>query len=343
MTQVMTFPQELERNFFRDLDYTFAAIWLAAFLIFNSTAFYMQSLPVKPLSAEEVMKFTQAIYRVKVEKTKPEVQDVPKTGVSTAEPVSEPVIASKVEDDKLLSVEEKRAQREMKKMQRQAEFEANRKAIANRFKILAGPTSKGNRSKRSAESAAAAVGLQTNDDVSGVDLSKGVLGIVSNAKDAQTVKSARGDGIITEDIGDLSVSDINNLLKQPGRLEEMLQMAPLKLPKGTVTSPGTRSKAAGRSQQAISQVVLANQRQVQYCYWMHKRRVTNLTGQVVVEFTISPKGAITKVGFRKSDWSVRAVRKEIERSIRNIIMQWRFDPIAESDGDVVAIATFIFE
>ncbi len=339
----MAFPRELERNFFRDLDYTFTTIWLTAFLIFNSTAFYMQSLPVKELSAEEVMKFTQAIYRVKVERTKPEVLDVPKTGVSTAEPAPEPVIANNIEVNKPLSIEEKRAQREMKKLQRQAEFEANRKAIANRFKILAGPTSKGNRSARSAASAAAAVGLETNDGVRGVDLSKGVLGIISNTKDARTVKSARGDGIITEEIGDLSVSDINNLLKQPGKLEEMLGMAPLKLPKGNITSSGTRSKAAGRSQQSISQVVLSNQRQVQYCYWMHKRRVTNLTGQVVVEFTISPEGTITKVRFRRSNWSVRAVRKEIERSIRNIIMQWRFDPIAESDGDVVACATFIFE
>ena len=93
MAQVMTFPRELERNFFRDLDYTFAAIWLAAFMIFNGMAFYMQSLPVKELSAEEVLKFTQAIYRVRVEqRSKPEVKNATMRTVSTAEPVSEPEI-----------------------------------------------------------------------------------------------------------------------------------------------------------------------------------------------------------------------------------------------------------
>ena len=61
------------------------------------------------------------------------------------------------------------------------------------------------------------------------------------------------------------------------------------------------------------------------------------------EFTIAPAGNVTRVRFRKSDWGRSPLKRDIERSIQNIIMQWRFDPIDEADGNVTAGATFIFE
>ena len=59
----MTFPKELERQFFRDADFTFVMIWFLTFAILNSLVLYLQTLPVRELTEEDIQKFNQAIER----------------------------------------------------------------------------------------------------------------------------------------------------------------------------------------------------------------------------------------------------------------------------------------
>ncbi len=339
MAQVMTFPKELERNIFRDMDYGFMSIWLVIFIILNSLAFYGQSLPVRELKADEIKKFMEAIYRVKIQR-QPQVAEVADKGSVEVAPdlgEEEEVEEAPVE----LSSEEKKAARAQAKAARAARAEARRKAIAERLKVLAGPTARGRTGRRGGASARAAVGLSDGGG-GGADL-KGALAIIGDAEGASKVKKLRGGGAISEDIGSLDIADLRGFLADPGNLEAMLNEAPIKLSRKTITAKGKGSKKKQRSQAAISQVVLANQKQVQYCYWTYKRRDSGLKGQVVVEFTINPAGEVIRVRFRRSDWGRNPLKREVERCIKNVISQWRFDPIPEADGNVTAGATFIFE
>jgi hypothetical protein len=343
MAQVMTFPKELERNFWRDADYTFLIIWFLTFVIINSTVGYLQTMPLRELTAEQVEKFNQAIFRVKVEKPVEAVAEVGSAGstnVTAGEEVSEEEVAS-TEEVVQVSAEDKRAARESAKVARAAVAESRKQAIANRIKILGGPTARSRHSRGGGASARSAVGLSEGGG-GGVDL-KGALAIVGGADAAAKVKSARGGGAASGDIGDISLGDLRGFLSNPDNLSTMLNEAPLKLNKRSVTSRGKGSKKQQRSQEAIGNVVSGNKNAVQYCYWTYKRRDSNLKGQVVIEFTIAPAGEVTRVRFRSSDWGRNPLQKDVENCIKNIIMQWRFDPIAESDGEVTAGATFIFE
>jgi len=338
MAQVMTFPRELERNLLRDQDYGFLIIWFITFILLNSLTYYAQTFPVKELTAEDVKKFTEAIYRVRVQR-EPQVAEVAEVrgSAETAEEVAAAVEEAPAE----LSAEERRAVREADRASRAAKAEARRQAIAERLKVLAGPTTRGTAGRRSGTSAREAVGLSGGGSVSG-DL-KGALAIVDDAATGNKVKKLRGGGAISEGIGDLSLDDLRGFLADPKNLESMLNEAPIKLSRKAITTRGKGSRTQQRSQQAISEVVLANKNQVQYCYWTYKRRDSSLRGQVQVEFTINPGGDVTRVRYRSSEWGRNPLQREIEKCIINIIQQWRFDAIEEADGDVTAGATFIFE
>jgi len=342
MAQVMTFPKELERNVFRDMDKGFILTWLITSLIFYSVMGYMQTMELKPLSAEKVLLYQQRIFRVQVEKPKAfeAVSDVTTGGAEIPVDVGEEEEAGE-EAPVQLTAEEKAAAREAKKAARSAKAEARRQAIAQRLKVLAGPTARGRHSRRGRSAASAAIGL-SEGGMGGADL-KGALAIVGGAADAAKVKKLRGGGAIAGDIGSIDIGDLRGFLADPANLQAMLSEATVKLSRKAITTKGKGSKRAQRSQAAISQKVMENKNQVQYCYWTAKRRDSSLKGQIVVEFVIAPSGKVIKVRFRRSEWGRNPLQKDIERCIKNIIMQWRFEPIPESDGNVTAGATYFFE
>ena len=339
----MTFPRELKNNPIRDLDHTFILIWSITFLLLNSVFYYLQTMPVKELTEDQVLQYTKAIYRVTIERQPVENRVETASGkANQVLPIQELETIDKPTNDHKPSLQDKRVLYAQKKAERLAELEAKRKAIGDRVKMLVGPVSKGNDSKRGFKSTSEAVGLQSGI-LSDVDLKNGALAIATDAGEIAAVKKLRGEGVVSEDIENISIDDIKYLLQQPGNLEEMLAMASVKLPENGIVSTGEKSGASARSQKSISEVVLANKNQVQYCYWTFKRRDATLKGQVTVQFTINPAGKVVQVYFRKSDWNRNPLKLEIEHCIRNVISQWIFEPITASKGDVNASATFIFE
>ncbi|MDP8240322.1 MAG: AgmX/PglI C-terminal domain-containing protein [Candidatus Hatepunaea meridiana] len=338
MAQVITFPREFERHFFRDLDYTFVIIWFIIFVIANSLVYYAQSIPVRQLTMEEVQKFNAAIYRIKKEK-KPVERVVETQGGAEIPTEVEPEEEVVEEAPKEVTIEQKKAQRAAKKAARDVQRKAKMEKIASRIKILGGPTARRSGGRRSDASARAAVGLAASGG--SADL-KGAL-VVTSASDAAKVKKLRGGAALTEDIGDLDIGDLRGFLENPDNLSAMLKEASIKLTRRAITARGKGTKTRQRSQKAISDIILTNKNQVQYCYYMFKRRDSNLTGQVMVEFTIAPNGSIKRVKFRSSEWGGSPLGKDVEKCITNIIKQWHFEPIKKAEGNVTAGATYIFE
>ncbi|NQT35069.1 AgmX/PglI C-terminal domain-containing protein [bacterium] len=342
MAQAMTFPKELEKNFFRDMDRFFAGVSVITFLVCVSFTGYMQSLPVRPLTAEDVLAFNQAIYRTQIKQETAPVAPVSDAGSQATSAEDTPVEEAEEEAPaREITQAERDAARAQARAVRQARAQAKIAAIAARLKTLTGPTARGRGSRRGA-TARRAVKLTSGGGGSG-DI-KDALALVGDASGVARVKQLRGGGAISEDIGDFDISDLRGFLSDPSNLDAMLNEAKIKLSKKSITAKGgLGTKRKQRSPGVVSQIIQQNKNQVVYCYWTYKRRDSSLKGQVMIEFTVAPDGNVIAVNFRKSKWGGNPLRKDVEKCIKNVIMQWRFAPIDKKDGNVKFTTTFMLQ
>lgn len=345
MAQAMTFPREYERQFWRDMDKRFALIWIICFVLINILFIQLAQTERRVMSAAELKKYNEVVYRTQITpvvKPKERPTATATADVATEAAVEAPVAASSV------SAEQRAAMRAEAKANREAMAAARKAEIASKIGVLAGPTSKGGRRGRGSGpggrgGGGAAAGL-TAGGFGGADISK-TIGFATGAGDADKVRRLRGGGGLSDEDIDLGGINIGDALRamSSSQMGLMLKEAPVELNKSAVTASGKGSKTQQRSQQAISDMVLANKNQVQYCYWRMKRKDSGLQGKVQMRFEILASGAVTRVAF-KSQWSGNAaLGKEVEVCIENVVKSWRFDAIAESEGTVTAGATYVFE
>ncbi len=348
MAQVMTFPKEFQHQFFRDVDKSFFLIWLVTFVLSTTFFHYMSTLPVKELTAEDVKRYTEVIYRVKATPPKTVETVAEESAPAEVTEVPEEVVEEKVEEEKdeivetqQVSEEVKKERREGKRAERRSRQELRRQkvqAAAQRMKILAGPTATGGRRTRGGAQEREALGL-TSGKVEGADVKK-MVGMVGDAGSADKVKKARGTGVVSEDVGDIDIEELRDISADD--LDMMFQETSIELNKQAITARGRGAKSKERNQAAISEIVMKNKNQVQYCYWSLKRRDSSLKGRVVAEFTIDTSGAVIRVRFRQSEWGGNPLGSEVEKCIKNVISSWQFEPIDPSGGNVTAGATYVF-
>lgn len=341
MSQIITFPKEFNYSIFRSLDKSTATITLLCYVLGFVFLGYMQTIPPKDLSDEQIARFQEVIYRVKPAEI-PKVDR--KTGGEATAKVEETVEEKPIVTEEKPQTEVAKADaREAARSQRQArqDQKMNRaRQAAERVAVLAAPTARGGRrSAGGASEAAAALGLAAGG-TRDVDIS-GVAGLVGDVETADKVKSLRGVGVISEGVGEIDISVLKTMSGDDLKL--MFEEAPLQVSKEAITARGRASSARERSQAAISELVIQNQNQVQYCYWTLKRRDSSLRGRVVVEFVIEASGSISRVRFRSSEWGGNPLGKEVEKCIENVIGSWKFEPIANDAGSVTAGATYIFQ
>jgi len=343
----MTFPREFERHFFRDFDRRFAIVWWISLIVLYALAYYLQGLPPKELSEEDIVRFQEVIYRVTPSPTRVEKAAEGKAKKEAAveeKPVEE---TAAEEAEKPVTEVKKVEKRQREKVDRRVKRESKRrKATAARKKFLAAATTVGGRPRAGSglRAAASKVGVKTGT-LRGADVGK-MTGFVAGAKAGQELKKVeRAGGVITEDVsGDVEIVAFEDLT--PADQELMFKEAPLTLNENAITSKSrTGKKSAKRSRAAISKVVMKNKMQIQYCYWTYKKRDSSLKGRVVVEFTIDYTGKVKRVKFvrRQCNWYGNKLGVEVQRCIENVIKSWHFDPIDRTEGSFTAGATYIFE
>ena len=372
MAQSMTFPREFEKNFWRDLDREFAGIVFGTALFAIISVLWGASQPVKVITLEEAKKYTETIYRVKAATPPPKV-------VQKAE--SKPIVQSEAPqlDERQAKREARRQELETgggggggsaggggggggviggraertasARAERAERQEARRAGISERVKILGGPTAKGGRRRGGAAAAREVIGLSGTDQGVGggsaaLDI-KQLTGMIGEAGTADKVKKLRSSGVVGAGVGEgpggggINISELKAMSSSD--IDLMLNEAPIQVSRNAITAKGSGTKAKQRSQSAISDIVMQNKNQVQYCYWTLKRKDSSLKGKVVVEFTIAPSGEVVRVRFRESNWGGNSAGSACEKCIENVISSWRFDSIGESEGNVTAGATYIFE
>ncbi len=339
MTRVVaTFPREFEHQFFRDIDKDFFLITLLTFIVCFSITLYMTGQPVKELSAEQVKRYTEIIYRAKV--SAPKAVKVTPQQTGGGEVVKEE--KEEIIEEKPVTEEAKKEVREEKRAERRSHQEESRekiRAAAQGIKILAGPTRRASAAKGGSASTREALGLSAGQ-MGGYDVKK-MVGIVGEAGKAEKVKALQKGGAISEEIGDIDIEALKKLSLED--IENMLQGSSIEINQKAITAKGgPGSKTKQRSPTAIYEVVAKNEKQVHYCYATAKRRDSSLRGRVVVEFTINPSGAVVRVRFRESDWGGNPLGAEVEKCMQNMISSWHFESIAESGGNVTGVAPFFF-
>lgn len=341
MTQALVFPNHLKNNFFKDADFTFLIIWAATFLIINSTVLYLQSLPVRPLTESEIADYTKAIFRVRIEKNIKPVSEDDVPGRSIDIKIVEKEVENQVDEVKTTqTIAEKRAERESKKAKRAEIAEEKRRQIVKGIAITTGPTVKKNGISRGDESIMTAVGM-VGGGLKDINLND-AYAVVTDAYTAKRVKTAISDEMATGDIGDISLSELRNFIANKHNLLTVLGESSLEMPEKLFISK-SKGKNSSARREGISRVVNDSKNQVQYCYWTFKRKDPNLKGQVTIKFKINAAGIVTRVWFENSQWNGNQYRKPVEKAIKNVIMQWRFDETDPTEGDITAGATFIFE
>lgn len=352
MAQVMTFPKEYERQLMRDLDRDFLIIWLFTFILMVSFFYFMSGRDFKSLSAEDIKRYTEVIYRVSIRPTQPIVATSPKGAgenleaevveeTKTEVPVIEEMDAGEADVVVVVYQESSSGDRRQrtKRYNTQEVSREKKHAAADRMKNLVGPTTSGSRNARGGTAAAQALGLSTGS-VEGYDI-KNIGGIVGDTDTRAKVEKARGGGAIS-DGGDFDIDASKNISIEEGDM--MFKQTSIDLNRGTITARGRASEIIKqRSQTTISAVVMKYKNQVQYCYWTMKRRDSTLRGRVPVEFTINPAGEVTNVRFRRTDWYGNRLGADVERCIKNVISSWHFDEIDARAGNVTAGATYVFE
>lgn len=342
MTQVSTFPSEFNRKLFSPSDKNFALIWLATAIIVYGFFIYMQTFPPKELTDAQLTRFTETIYRVKPEVRAPVAAPTASSEVAevTEEVVEEePVVEEKApEAPKPVTQDDRRQAREAAQQKRQAEMAAQAdraQKIAQQMAIVGGPTAR----RSGASGGASAIGITTGGS-GDVDF-KQMAGLVGDAGDADKVKKARGGAAVGGGLGDIDVSELRTISADD--LNLMLSEASLDISQEDISVRGRGASAKGRDQSAISTHVMQNKNQVQYCYWVAKRRDSSLKGRVVARLTIEPSGEVSRVQFSTSEWGGNPIGKEVEKCIENVIRTWRFDPVDGSAGSVTAQASYTFE
>lgn len=350
MAQVMTFPKEFERHIFRDFDRYFSLIWWITIIVFYSLAFYLQGLPPKEMSEEDIIKFQNVIYRIKptpVVKEREKPAD-PSAGTEEKKEPEEIIEEKEPEvttEEKAVTEVAKVEKRQKQKVDRQAKQERKRAKAAQLRKktVLASATAVGGRRRAGgADAAAQKIGIKSGS-LKGSDVKK-ATGFVSGAQAQETMKKLEHKGAVIADAGDdIQIASFEDMTAADQEL--MFEEAPLQLNENAITSTSRRgSKSAKRNRSAISTVVLKNENQIRYCFWIYKKRDSSLHGRVVVEFTIDYSGKVSRVKIkrRQTDWGGNKLGEEVERCIINTISGWHFDPIDRKEGSFQAGTTYIF-
>jgi len=339
MSTGLKFPTELNYRIIRDSDRDFQLIWLITFVLCMSTIIPMSRLPVEMITKDELKKYVEVIhYRVKL--TPKEV--IPKMAmkksqlemITKGDPLKIDVIKQKNPSSAISKKQVRNRRRKERDMIRERQRHTVRNA-ANNSGVLRAANSRGARSSQSAKSIGLSDGGATSFNLNEI------AGFSNEHSLTNSQKKSRSIVAVTDDNTDIEMKDVYAISSDD--IEMMFEDADVILTVPPLKTTGNKTNSAHRNQEGISKIVQQNNKMIQYCYWSLKRQDSTLKGLVKVRFTINPAGEIIKILFYSTNWNGNPMGKKVERCIRNLINEWRFDPIPQKSGNVTASATYIFE
>lgn len=342
------FPKEFEKHLSDRIDSRFWSLFLLLFVIAYATMFYLSTLDWS-LNEEDIAKIREAyikkVYEVELVTT-PETpvqnEEGAGTGLVTEEvtPKTEEgkEVAKQISEIRQESAAERRARRLRQARARSARKAAKIKEVSGKG-VLGVLTAGGGGGVGQALEDVFAGGAGAGGGVGDVDqVIQDVGGIAVATSSGQTTRRVKGGGrsgasaaagaSIDEFVEGTGVSGGVSLSRQ-GKIALS----------GPARVSGRARRTAQRDPDVITRIINAHSGAIEHCYNRELKINPNLKGEVIVEFTISPDGHVTKARILSS--TLRNVK--VERCIINNIRRWRdFPKIAKSAGFVTIRQKFIF-
>ncbi|GAB4174042.1 MAG: hypothetical protein Kow00108_08940 [Calditrichia bacterium] len=341
------FPKEFERNFLDRLDFRFWSIFAIIFVFAYSTMFYLSSLDYS-LSEEEIAKIREAyikkIYEVELVTTQEVDVNVDEgTGSALVTEEAQPKteegkeVAEQMSEVRQESAAERRERRLRQARARSARKEAKVREVSGKG-VLGVLTAGGGGGVGSALEDVFAGGAGGTGGVGDIDeVIQDVGGIAVASSSGETTRRVKGGGrggsaaagaTIDEFVEGTGVSGGVSLSRQ-GKISLS----------GPARVTGRARRAANRNADVITRVINAHSGAIEHCYSRELKVNPNLKGEVVVEFTISPDGHVTRARVLSSTLN----NSRVERCIINNVRRWRdFPKIDKSMGDVTIRQKYIF-
>ncbi|MDP8206681.1 MAG: AgmX/PglI C-terminal domain-containing protein [Candidatus Electryonea clarkiae] len=311
--QLAGFPKELNVHLSDRIDKIYLISFWSNFVFWFSLIGYLQSLPTREMSSEDLEKYMRAIYDVKPQKIVREkvVKEVAETGAKTVE----------IEEVVEKTSAEKAADRSANRARRQAQMRSAREAARSAGIFAAAGAMRagrgGARGKR--------VGKGLSGGFAGVDAGK-LLGMATTSADVAAIERLRGGGAITEGGGGIDITQLS--LKD---LQVILQASSVEIDDVPEVKGAGGSATASRSGSDILGVVQREQSKLKNCYNTQKKKDPNLKGKLTVMYTIKTDGSVQKIRMKNSQWTNPSLGKKVEMCVKKRLQRWKFGTAA---GDV---------
>lgn len=103
---------------------------------------------------------------------------------------------------------------------------------------------------------------------------------------------------------------------------------------------GKGSQSSSRKTDDLQRELNQRLKTLQQCIKKGRSRNNELTGSIIVQFTIKPDGKVNRVRVSKASWNDPATGKIVEKCILDGIEEWRFTPVEK--GEITIEQPFIF-
>lgn len=331
-TALKEFPEKFNASVFKQLDSTFLIILAVCTLVLGGTFMVLALRPLDDVMSEkEILKIQERYAQLILNQPKKQVKEAVEK-VKT--PVESSQEAAEEEEEEEVKVDRKKESVVEKQQRKKATSEDRRK---KRDEIKQQLQSAGIFAAITATGSGVGGGPAQVTDLLGsaegiggigdVDISAGSF--ATKDVDPEMLKKRRGEktsgvGIKKESVGRVSGSRIASA----GKVN--ITSAPAQL-KGESAGKGSRSQAA------INRVVGRQQSRLKKVYESMLKRDPNLSGKLVVKFTIMPDGTVTNVAIVKSTTN----NSTFDKRILSYVRRWKFSPIS-GGGPVEVVFPFVF-
>ncbi len=327
------FPVEFNGRFIKQLDSGFMIILSICAVVFSSTFLILSLRPMPEIVSEkEILKIQERYAQLILNQPKKMVKEAVKKVKSPVEKTSKEEIE---ETDKEKIKIDRKKESIIEKKQRKIATQEDRRRKRDKIKqqlqssgIFAAITASGGGAGVSVSPVADLLGYSEGiGDLGNINISKGTF--ATKSVDPATIEKRRGE----------RTSGVN-IKKHDVGIEAGKQIASTGNVKITSAPPKITGESAGassRSQAAINRVVSRQESRLKKVYEAMLKRDPNLSGKLVVKFTIMPDGSVTNASIIQSTTNNPTFNKRI----LSYIKRWKFAAIT-GGSPVEVVFPFVF-
>lgn len=333
--QSLAFPQELRSGLLRSLDVRFTVIFGLIVLASFSGVYVLSRRPVQTASVAQQVTQIQERYaqlvlnQPKPAPVKPEAEAPArrpgKAEAETQAPQAEQTRADRAKE----SLVQRAERRERTSGERQARRQAMDQKIAS-VGIFAEITSAGSGDD---DDAGGVQDLMATGGVKG-DLSGLAVSGGSFARKSVNVEEVRRERRETRTTaGTIAQSTLSKAEE-----EKVARRGNVNISETPQAVEGSAKQAAERTHEAIGNVIKSQQAQLVYVLEKWLKKDPNLSGKILLRFTIMPSGSVTNITVVSSTTN----NPEFDEAITRYVKRWSFAPIDPGSGSVTVVYPFVF-